>query len=70
LNYGLVDSFTFNWQRGYAVFSLGGKQLNQAVGYVRNQKAHHSQGTTVASLEQDTYEDNPPVPWKRDPTPE
>lgn len=71
LNYGLLDSsFTFNWQRGYGVFSLGGKQLNQAVDYVRNQKAHHSQGTTVASLEQDTYEDNPPVPWKQDPTPE
>lgn len=32
----------FGWQRGYGVFSLGNKQLEQAVVYVKNQKAHHS----------------------------
>src|SRR4028118_2293407 len=43
----------FGWQEGYGVFSLGGKQLEQAVDYVKNQKAHHSNGTAIASLEQE-----------------
>jgi REP element-mobilizing transposase RayT len=59
LNYGLPNSCSsFNWQRGYGVFSLGGKQLAQAVDYVKNQKAHHLQGTTISALEQDSQEDN------------
>ncbi|RMF20588.1 MAG: IS200/IS605 family transposase, partial [Cyanobacteria bacterium J083] len=39
------------WQEGYGVFSLGGKQLETAVNYVKNQKIHHSQGTAIAALE-------------------
>lgn len=71
LNHGLFDSCpTFSWQRGYGVFSLGGKQLAQTVDYVRNQKAHHMQGTTVASLERDSYEDDAPIPWNRERTSE
>ena len=41
----------FAWQREYAVFSLGGKQLDQAVAYVQNQKEHHAQGTVIRILE-------------------
>lgn len=48
----------FSWQRGYGVFSLGGKQLTQAVEYVKHQKTHHLQGTTVASLERDDAEND------------
>ena len=58
LNHSLTNSDLFIWQRGYGVFSLGGKQLPQAVDYVLNQKAHHLQGTTISSLEQDNYEDD------------
>jgi REP element-mobilizing transposase RayT len=66
LNYSLPNScHAFGWQRGYGVFSLGGKQLTQAVDYVRNQKAHHLQGTIVASLERDSHEDNAPLPWNQ-----
>ena len=50
----------FNWQRGYGIFSLGSKQLNEAIAYVNNQKQHHAQGTVIASLERDDYEDEPP----------
>jgi putative transposase len=39
------------WQEGYGVFSLGSKQLETAVNYVKNQKIHHSQGTAIESLE-------------------
>jgi putative transposase len=45
------------WQEGYGVFSLGNKQLETAVNYVKNQKIHHSQGTAIASLE--TLVDSP-----------
>lgn len=59
LNHGLTNPYSpFSWQRGYGVFSLGGKQLAQAVEYVRNQKLHHLQCTTIASLERDSDEQN------------
>jgi putative transposase len=62
-------SAKFGWQRGYGVFSLGGKQLDEAIAYVSNQKQHHSQGTAIASLERDNYEDDAPtsrkdIAWK------
>ncbi len=62
-------SAKFSWQRGYGVFSLGGKQLDEAIAYVSNQKQHHSQGTAIASLERDNQEDDAPtsrqgITWK------
>ncbi|MEO1430642.1 MAG: IS200/IS605 family transposase [Cyanobacteria bacterium J06633_8] len=50
----------FSWQGGYGIFSLGSKQLNQAVAYVNNQKQHHAQGSAIASLEKDKLEDDAP----------
>ncbi len=41
----------FAWQDGYGAFSLGGKQLDGAVRYVLNQKAHHGSGTINPHLE-------------------
>ena len=46
-----TNSISFSWQRGYGLFSLGSKQLKQAVFYVQNQKNHHSQGSAIAILE-------------------
>jgi REP element-mobilizing transposase RayT len=57
------SNLQFGWQRGYGVFSLGSKQLDQAVAYVKNQKLHHQQGTTIAALEQDNDEDDGPAIW-------
>jgi putative transposase len=51
----------FGWQAGYGVFSLGRKQLDQAIEYVQNQKIHHAQGTTIISLEQATNDDDGPA---------
>ncbi len=60
LNDNLVGSIsTFSWQRGYGVFSLGGKQMKRAISYVREQKIHHAQGTMIAALECDNYENDP-----------
>lgn len=50
----------FGWQEGYGVFSVGGKQLQEAIDYVHNQKIHHFNGTTIALLEQETDLDKPP----------
>lgn len=58
-----ASSNKFGWQEGYGVFSLGGKQLDQAVNYVINQKTHHSKGTAIVSLEQATYKDDSPMRW-------
>mgnify|MGYP001588875424 CR=1 FL=1 len=64
LNHDLTNSLPqFGWQRGYGVFSLGGKQLDKAVAYVRNQKTHHQQSTTILALEQDNHEDDGPAAW-------
>lgn len=59
----LASSNKFGWQEGYGVFSLGSKQLDQAVNYVKNQKAHHANGTVINSLEQSLHQDDSPVRW-------
>ncbi len=41
----------FAWQREYGVFSLGSKQLEQAIAYVEHQKQHHREQTIICSLE-------------------
>ncbi len=49
----LASGLGFSWQHGYGVFSLGGKQLDEAKTYVNNQKQHHLQGTVIPALEWD-----------------
>ena len=39
---------------------MGSKQLNDAITYVKNQKIHHQQGTTIPALENDTDKDDGP----------
>ncbi len=56
-------SKSFGWQPGYGVFSLGRKQLEQAVTYVQNQKLHHAQGTFISALEEITNDDDSPERW-------
>jgi REP element-mobilizing transposase RayT len=48
----------FGWQRGYGAISVGPARLDRAIAYVRNQKEHHAQGTTIEALERiDAEED-------------
>ena len=56
LNKALEDAFA--WQSGYGVVSFGEKQLEWVVGYVNNQKQHHSNCTTEVKLENMTVDDD------------
>ena len=51
----------FAWQQGYGIFSISFKNLNIAINYVKQQKKHHQNGTTIAILEQTSDENNPPA---------
>ncbi|QYO62464.1 IS200/IS605 family transposase [Leptolyngbya sp. 7M] len=50
----------FAWQREYGVFSLGSKQLDQAITYVQNQKSHHASGTILRAIEPEILNHNGP----------
>ncbi|MCS6846687.1 MAG: IS200/IS605 family transposase [Anaerolineae bacterium] len=41
----------FAWQAEYGVLSFGGKQLSFVVQYVKRQREHHRDGTTLPGLE-------------------
>ena len=51
VNHELANRKLLDWQTGYGVVSFGTKDLEWVVKYVRNQKEHHAQGTTVERLE-------------------
>jgi putative transposase len=67
LNQNFPDSPQFVWQEGYGVFSLGGKQLDTAIAYVRHQKIHYQQNTAIEMLERIDNNDDPP-PLYRSPS--
>ena len=51
----------FQWQRGYGVLTIGERQRERAEAYVRNQKKHHHDGTTINWLERvDQFDEGPP----------
>jgi REP element-mobilizing transposase RayT len=51
VNTELVNRKVLEWQTGYGVVSFGTKDLKWVIEYVRNQKEHHTKGTTVDRLE-------------------
>ena len=51
INHVLSLPYHFNWQAEYGVVSFGGKQLDRVVKYVKNQRQHHLEGTTIPFLE-------------------
>jgi REP element-mobilizing transposase RayT len=51
VNHELVNKKVLDWQSGYGVVSFGTRDLEWVVNYIRNQKEHHKQGTTVERLE-------------------
>ena len=64
INHGDVNyAGKFGWQRGYGVFSMGSKQLEWAINYVRNQKKHHREWEIVSHLEKMAEEDDGPAHW-------
>lgn len=46
------------WQTGYGVVSFGAKDFPWVVGYIRNQREHHSSGRTYDRLERITRFDD------------
>jgi putative transposase len=60
VNYTIKPEFTFSWQRGYGVLSMGEKQLQIAMDYVNNQKKHHADQTTISWLERSLEESEGP----------
>jgi REP element-mobilizing transposase RayT len=51
VNPELLNCKLLDCQTGYGVVSFGTKDLEWVVNYIRNQKEHHKQGTTVDRLE-------------------
>ncbi len=37
--------YNFSWQEGYGAFSYSHSQLDNVIGYIRNQKEHHKKAT-------------------------
>src|SRR5882672_1539499 len=54
VNHKLVNRKLLDWQTGYGVVSFGTKDLDWVVSYVRNQREHHANRTTVERLERIT----------------
>ncbi len=48
----------FSWQDGYGVLTLGERSMPDVVKYVKNQRQHHSAGTTIPVFER-TDENEP-----------
>lgn len=64
LNHTENLDYTFAWQRGYGVLTLGERQRPQAEAYIAGQKQHHNEQTTNPWLERITEEEKPTTETK------
>jgi len=56
----LMGNGLFGWQDGYAGFSVSQQHFEAVVTYIRNQKRHHADGTTIPEWEDcGPFEDEP-----------
>ena len=51
INHEIANRKLLDWQEGYGVVSFGTKDLKWVIDYVKNQKKHHAENTTIARLE-------------------
>jgi len=51
INHEIANRKLLQWQSGYGVVSFGSKDLEWVLGYVRNQRRHHSANGTHERLE-------------------
>ena len=51
VNHELKLGYHFAWQAEYGVVSFGGKRLDLVLRYAKNQRKHHSEGTSIPMLE-------------------
>jgi putative transposase len=54
---------SFQWQKGYGVYSISYKNLEIAIEYVKNQKEYHANSTTIDILENIKSEDDSPTKY-------
>ena len=47
----------FKWQKGFGAFTVCPYDHDELVDYIRNQKKHHANGTTIDELEKDGPDD-------------
>ena len=57
INHEIANRQVLQWQAGYGVVVFGTRHLPWVVNYVRNQRRHHADGTTVDRLERTEPED-------------
>jgi REP-associated tyrosine transposase len=65
INHRIANRHLLDWQTGYGVVSFGTGDLPWVNRYVRNQKQHHTKGTTQERLERGEAEADSPSPLKR-----
>jgi REP element-mobilizing transposase RayT len=53
MNHQFPDSPTFKWRGSYAAFSISRWDVHKVAQYIRNQKAHHTDNSTIDQLESD-----------------
>ena len=51
INHEIANGQLLHWQGGYGVVSFGSKDLQWVLGYVRNQRDHHSNNDSQDRLE-------------------
>lgn len=54
VNHVVQPGFEFHWHEEYGVLSFSEKSLPAIVKYIRNQKRHHADNSTMTALERDT----------------
>lgn len=60
INHSIHPTGQFAWQRGYGCLTIGEKQRAIAEEYVRNQKMHHDEETSIGWLEKTLDVDDGP----------
>ena len=58
INHLLLKKSGFQWQNGYGVFSVGKREIDIVVRYIRNQRKHHQAGTTRDDWEKTEVEED------------
>ena len=51
LNKSKKLNFKFYWNRGYAAFTLNPHKMDEIYWYIKNQKRHHAESTTIKNYE-------------------
>jgi putative transposase len=57
VNHVIKSDYVFTWQGEYGVVSFGGRQLDDVVKYVKNQRKHHEEESLIAFMERIEPED-------------